>query len=103
MAADDIYTTLLGESEPTPNDSETPVADAIGQDIRQAARDTQIASEYIDLLGETDYGPPNVVFGTGDYFEKGLEAGVEQVVGSVYGMGAIGNLILGNEEAAEII
>lgn len=101
MAADDIYTTLLGESEPTPNDSETPVADAIGQDIRQAARDTQIASEYIDLLGETDYGPPNVVFGTGDYFEKGLEAGVEQVVGSVYGMGAIGNLILGNEEAAE--
>ena len=101
MAADDIYTTLLGESEPTPNDSETPVADAIGQDIRQAARDTQIASEYIDLLGETDYGPPNVVFGAGDYFEKGLEAGVEQVVGSVYGMGAIGNLILGDEEAAE--
>ena len=101
--SDDIFKVLLGDSEPTPvKESKNPVTDQfITDDIKRSEQEYRDSAQFVDLTGQTDYGPPTIVYGAGDYFSKGVEAGVEQVVGSFYGMGAIADLITGDEEGAQ--
>ena len=71
----------------------------------EAERQRQ-AVEASRFIGLTDPQSPRndteMVFGSREYLRRGVRAGAEQVKGSFDGLAAIGNLIAGDKDAAQI-
>ena len=60
------------------------------------------SSNYIGITNpQTGMSDTEMVFGSGEYLRRGVQAGAQQVLGSFDGLAAIGNLIVGDDEGAQ--
>ena len=95
--ANELEKILLRDSQrPTPGPGDDQVS-------AQQQRRTDASSQFVGLTDPNVQRRDNaeMVFGAKEYFRRGLRAGSEQVQGSFDGIAAIGNLIAGDDKAAE--
>ena len=95
--ANELEKILLRDSQrPTPGPRDDQVS-------AQQQRRTDASSQFVGLTDPNVQRRDNaeMVFGAKEYFRRGLRAGSEQVQGSFDGIAAIGNLIAGDDKAAE--
>ena len=65
-------------------------------------RQAEEASRFIGLTNpQNPRTDTEMVFGSGEYLRRGVRAGAQQVEGSFDGLAAIGNLIVGDDDAAQ--
>ena len=97
--ANELEKILLRDSQrPTPGPEDDPVS-------ARLQREANFDSQFVSSLGPDTSGRrgdnAEMVFGAKEYFRRGLRAGSEQVQGSFDGIAAIGNLLAGEDEAAQ--
>ena len=97
--ANELEKILLRDSQrPTPGPEDDPVS-------ARLQRKANFDSQFVSSLGPDTSGRrgdnAEMVFGAKEYFRRGLRAGSEQVQGSFDGIAAIGNLLAGEDEAAQ--
>ena len=92
--ANEIEKVLLRDSQDSKPEPTSPF-------LAQQQQQQKLDASSADLFGPGPSTDTEMVFGSGEYLRRGVRAGSEQVQGSFDGIAAIGNLLVGDQEAAE--